>query len=476
MLERFKDFKVVVGLISGFTLGLQFVVIYNFAYSQNAYSIPSRRLSSKLQEAANVTDTSLIYRVASSHNHPCSEHLVHTSDRPLPEGSRKHDKRRLTIAIPTIRRPKDNYFETMLQFMINSTTPEQLKEIFFVIFLADFNQTHWKADLEKKLRERYSEQFHTGTLHVIQAPFEFYKGMGEFGNNSYLFWRTKQNYDYAYIMKYCENFSDYYMQMEDDVIPVTNYYGAILDFIHKQSDDNWVMLEFSTLGFIGKLYHSNHISKLANLLLMFSHTQPVDYTFLYFNMLMGGRKEIRKPTLFQHMGFQSSLEKKTQPLKDKFFDFPEKKFKGDNPGAKLYTNIEHGEDFPLELAYSRSPGFFWSTESGKIDSRLTILFNVSQALLRVLVLTGSRDHPRDIIYNGVVEGSVSFVGTGNNRECKGTIQLGVFKDGQASIEKEEIQQAFGGVQIKCLQIRLTREQVEWVIVREIAVFVDKKSD
>ncbi|XP_052281009.1 uncharacterized protein LOC127878517 [Dreissena polymorpha] len=95
MLERFKDFKVVVGLISGYTLGLQFIVIYNFAYSQKAYSIQSSRLSGKMQEAAKVTDTSLIYRVAASQNHQCGEHLVHTSDRPFLKGSRKHDKSRV---------------------------------------------------------------------------------------------------------------------------------------------------------------------------------------------------------------------------------------------------------------------------------------------------------------------------------------------------------------------------------------------
>lgn len=51
-------------------------------------------------------------------------------------------------------------------------------------------------------------------------------------------WRVKQNYDYAYLMKYCEHLSDFYMQMEYDIIASNGYYGAINDFIANQTADH----------------------------------------------------------------------------------------------------------------------------------------------------------------------------------------------------------------------------------------------
>ena len=58
----------------------------------------------------------------------------------------------------------------------------------------------------------------------------------------------------------------------------------------------------------GKLYRSRDLDHLSQLLLMFFQEQPVDYTYLYFNMLMTQlQKRLRTPTLFQHRGIHSSF-------------------------------------------------------------------------------------------------------------------------------------------------------------------------
>jgi len=98
-------------------------------------------------------------------------------------------------------------------------------------------------------------------------------------------WRAKQVIDFALMFSYSRNISDYYVQIEDDVLCAKNYVSAIRDYVSLRarrsiadSDGpadtspakNWAMLEFSELGFIGKLFRSNDLDKLSRYMVTFS--------------------------------------------------------------------------------------------------------------------------------------------------------------------------------------------------------------
>lgn len=355
--------------------------------------------------------------------------------------------------------------------MFNKTSEDELKNIVFVVFLADLGTTDWKSAIESEIRSNYSKYIETGSLKVIQAPVEFYSSMSTLKDDSYTNWRTKQNFDYAFIMKYCEHLSDFYMQMEDDVTAVTGYYSAIFDFVKLHSDEPWVCLEFSSLGFIGKLYHSTDIGKLAEMLLMFNSSQPVDYTFVYYNLLTGKQTHLRKPSLFQHMGYYSSLDKKLQPLKDKFFDFPAKKFHGDNPPASVQTTFKYSPDFPPELAYSENPGFFWSVEGAEINSKFTIVFSTAHKIKQIIVRTGLPSHPRDFVQHAILEASYERTENSEKSECGEFVEIALFQDGNVDVDHSTILSRLGEQLVKCLQIRFIERQTEWVIIKEIAVLL-----
>ena len=376
----------------------------------------------------------------------------------------------LAIGIPTIRRKDDTYVFDMLNSMLNKTSAADLKKIVFIVFLADLNETEWKKSAEEKIRSKHMKHIQNGSLIVIQAPSSFYTDLVREESN-YLKWRRKQNYDYAYLMKYCEHLSDYYMQMEDDVIASDEYFSAIKGYIDEQKDDFWTCLEFSELGFIGKLYHSRNIHALADMLLMFSHSQPVDYTFIYFNILMGqGYRAIRKPTLFQHMGYHSSLPEKIQQLKDRYYDFKPKTFIGDNPEATMKTSLKTVPDFPPDLAYSKEPGYFWSAAGANQSDSFTIIFKDPQVVTSCIIQTGSEDHPGDVVENGVLEASPTLSET--KETCLDFVVLAEFDNGNVNVSSD-IKSKMGVFKIRCLQIRLTKPQIPWIIIRELAVFVQK---
>ena len=66
-------------------------------------------------------------------------------------------------------------------------------------------------------------------------------------------WRAKQVADYAALFEFSAGQSEYYLQLEDDVQCAVGFVRHIRDFIQKQKTV-WAMLEFSELGFIGKLF------------------------------------------------------------------------------------------------------------------------------------------------------------------------------------------------------------------------------
>ena len=57
----------------------------------------------------------------------------------------------------------------------------------------------------------------------------------------------------------CLSKSQYYIQLEDDVIAKSGFLEFIMEKINAQIDD-WFLLEFSNLGFIGKLFKSQSLN------------------------------------------------------------------------------------------------------------------------------------------------------------------------------------------------------------------------
>ncbi|XP_056007595.1 alpha-1,3-mannosyl-glycoprotein 4-beta-N-acetylglucosaminyltransferase C-like [Ostrea edulis] len=382
-------------------------------------------------------------------------------------------KRYLTIGIPTVKREKDEYILNTVQSIVNCTRKEELQEIYIVVFLADFDED-WKANISKHLRQQFGDIISMGTLHVIQAWDSFYPPLD---NLKHTFvdpetkkkWRAKQNVDYAFLFMYSQVLATYYIQMEDDIYTVPGYFKVIKDYV-KKFKERWVCLEFSELGFIGKLYHSEDIDKLAKMVLLFYAQQPCDVTYLNFNVqMLQFKRHIRRPTIFEHVGYHSSLPGKIQPLKDRFFEEHQKSIKGDNPPAKLYTSLPFEGYFNPDKAYRREEGIFWSSKNGRANDWFSVVFDEPQLLSKIVIHTGIKSHPGDKIHFAKLEASLASTPRGPGKpECSRNKLLGYFEDGD--IELNEVRSITGEEKIHCLNIIITNKQETWVIVREIAVF------
>ncbi|KAK7890927.1 hypothetical protein WMY93_022890 [Mugilogobius chulae] len=209
-------------------------------------------------------------------------------------------KKYLTIGLSSVKRKRGNYLLETIKSIFDQSSYEELKEIVVVVHLADF-------DL------------------VWCDPEEFYPSLDGLKRNyndpeDRVRFRSKQNIDYAFLLNFCTNLSDFYMMLEDDVRCSRNFLTALKKVITSREGSYWEM--------------------------------PCDWLLIHFRGLLAQKDVIRfKPSLFQHMGYYSSYKGQENKLKDDDFeedslDIP------DNPPANLYTNINVFESYDAAKAYS----------------------------------------------------------------------------------------------------------------------------
>ena len=112
----------------------------------------------------------------------------------------------------------------------------------------------------EELKATFPDAIEEGVLEIIVPHPDFYPDMSNLPLTfndppERVRWRTKQNLDYSYLMMYAQSKARFYCQLEDDIVATMAYASTIQTFALQQETNEWFMLEFSSLGFIGKYIH-----------------------------------------------------------------------------------------------------------------------------------------------------------------------------------------------------------------------------
>ncbi|XP_049579675.1 alpha-1,3-mannosyl-glycoprotein 4-beta-N-acetylglucosaminyltransferase C [Syngnathus scovelli] len=379
-------------------------------------------------------------------------------------------KKYLTIGLSSVKRKRGNYLLETIKSIFDQSSYEELKEIVVVVHLADFDSV-WCENLLQEISRKFSHHIIAGRLLVIQAPEDYYPSLDGLKRNyndpeDRVRFRSKQNVDYAFLLNFCTNLSDFYMMLEDDVRCSRNFLTALKKVIASREGSYWVMLEFSKLGYIGKLYHARDLPRLAHFLLMFYQEMPCDWLLIHFRGLLAQKDVIRfKPSLFQHMGYYSSYKGAENKLKDDDFeedavDIP------DNPPARLYTNIDVFENYAAAKAYSAVDEYFWGKPPSTGDF-FVVVFNKSAKISKIKITTGSEDRQSDILHHGAVEVGHRRMEGKQDGQCASYITLGEFRGGR--VEVHDVDRKIG-FDVDCVRVVVTASQKEWLIIRTISLW------
>ncbi|XP_060053317.1 alpha-1,3-mannosyl-glycoprotein 4-beta-N-acetylglucosaminyltransferase B isoform X2 [Erinaceus europaeus] len=284
----------------------------------------------------------------------------------------------VVMGIPSVRREVHSYLTDTLHSLISELSPQEKEDSVIVVLIAE-TDPQYTSMVTENIKAMFHSEIHSGLLEVISPSPHFYPDFSRlresFGDpKERVRWRTKQNLDYCFLMMYAQSKGIYYVQLEDDIVAKPNYLSTMKNFALQQPSEDWMILEFSQLGFIGKMFKSLDLSLIVEFILMFYRDKPIDWLLdhILWVKVCNPEKDAKhcdrqkanlrirfKPSLFQHVGTHSSLAGKIQKLKDKDFGKQALRKEHVNPPAEVSTSLKTYQHFTLEKAYLRED-FFWA--------------------------------------------------------------------------------------------------------------------
>ncbi|CAO2611200.1 Alpha-1,3-mannosyl-glycoprotein 4-beta-N-acetylglucosaminyltransferase-like protein MGAT4D [Lemmus lemmus] len=180
------------------------------------------------------------------------------------------------LGITTIDRRNHTYLKQTLTSVLSRMTPEEERDSVVIISVADTDDyLNYVVDMVKT---KFKRQVQSGSLEVISIPTFFYPSvlLGKKTMEDSESWQMKQALDFCVLMLYARPKATYYLQLEDDIIARKMYFTKMKDFVNSLTSENWFYIEFSVLGFIGKLFHSKDLLDFVHFFLMFYKVKPID--------------------------------------------------------------------------------------------------------------------------------------------------------------------------------------------------------
>lgn len=261
---------------------------------------------------------------------------------------------------------------------------------------------------------------------------------------------ARQNMDYAFLVTVATGLSDYFLLLDDHATCAPSFVTHLHWKVRSLQSQSWVFLEFSNLGFLGKLFRSHDLPRLAHFLLLFNKDKPLDQLLLHFQTLQARRPPvICTPFLFYRQGSSPDsalLQRGSLELK--------------KPPVRIVTDMKAlYAHFSWEVYTS---GVFFWTYNVSARNHLTIILNQPANLTRVQVLTGTVLEGKHILEKGQVELGRSPQGT--PPRCTRFSLLGHLKAGQM-----EVQRLLGrqGLDVSCVRLVVKAPQLGELLIRHI---------
>ena len=208
-------------------------------------------------------------------------------------GSKPEDAtRKLVLGIATVARPPGvEYLSKTLHKVIEALDEDEMKSVQIVIAMMD-KEKRTREDRAKILYRQFRGHVESGLLLIVGPPGNIYPA-----HNFYLMrrrpfnntvermeWQTKLSLDFAFLFSFASGLAaDYFMNLEDDIVPVSHFVREAFAFMDKQEETamEWSSLQFSNYLSIGRWYRCSDLSHLVDLILLSYTRQPVDFIVSY---------------------------------------------------------------------------------------------------------------------------------------------------------------------------------------------------
>uniref|UniRef100_A0A8C9MD23 Alpha-1,3-mannosyl-glycoprotein 4-beta-N-acetylglucosaminyltransferase B n=1 Tax=Panthera tigris altaica TaxID=74533 RepID=A0A8C9MD23_PANTA len=371
-------------------------------------------------------------------------------------------------------------------------SPQEKEDSVIVVLIAE-TDPQYTSVVTENIKALFPTEIHSGLLEVISPSPHFYPDFSRlresFGDpKERVRWRTKQNLDYCFLMMYAQSKGIYYVQLEDDIVAKPNYLSTMKNFALQQPSEDWMILEFSQLGFIGKMFKSLDLSLIVEFILMFYRDKPIDWLLDHILWVKVCNPEKDAVSGRCYTGLAGDRQSpgpggasgRQGKIRDKDFGKQALRKEHVNPPAEVSTSLKTYQHFTLEKAYLRED-FFWAFTPAAGDF-IRFRFFQPLRLERFFFRSGNIEHPEDKLFNTSVE-VLPFDNPQSDKEAlqegrsatlryprspDGYLQIGSFYKGVA---EGEVDPAFGP--LEALRLSIQTDSPVWVILSEIFL---KKAD
>uniref|UniRef100_A0A3Q3CGD7 Alpha-1,3-mannosyl-glycoprotein 4-beta-N-acetylglucosaminyltransferase A n=1 Tax=Haplochromis burtoni TaxID=8153 RepID=A0A3Q3CGD7_HAPBU len=373
----------------------------------------------------------------------------------------------MVMGIPTVKRKVKSYLSETLRSLIDKLSPEEKLDCVIIVFVGE-TDLEYVHSVVAGLEKEFSTELSSGLLEVISPPASYYPDLNNlketFGDSKE---RVRRKYNNLFL--------------EDDIVAKPNYFATMKNFALQLSSEDWMILEFSQLGFIGKMFQAPDLNLIVEFIFMFYKEKPIDWLLdhILWVKVCNPEKDAKhcerqksslrvrfRPSLFQHVGLHSSLAGKIQKLTDKDFLKPLLHKMHVNPPAEVSTSMKVYQGHTLEKTYL-GEDFFWAITPTAGDYIL-FKFDRPVSIERFLFRSGNQEHPGDKIENTTVEIlPVSESGLQTKDKYKRTedrfYRIGQFEKGVAE----------GAVDpslnpVVALRLSVLKDSAVWAILSEVS--------
>ncbi|CAJ0591501.1 unnamed protein product [Cylicocyclus nassatus] len=384
---------------------------------------------------------------------------------------RSRVRKKLIIGIPVAERNKD-YSIFTLTSLFSKLDEKYKKDIVFLVMFATANQQFVESRTEA-IRANFTKEIDDELLEVIAVPPLWYTTdiaavPATFNDSTNrMFWRTKQNIDYIYIMTYATPRCEYYMQLEDDVEAAAAYARVIFNYIAIKEDTDWFVMSFTSMGFIGKLFSVDNLKYVTYAIALYYRFKPVDWiledvlrsrycsldkSFKDCVQMISSHAINSGASQFQHVGKVSSLSGKVQKIRDSNFNKGLARGKRPNPPAVVKTSMKATGRHDAQRGYNLNFAM-WFTDPNE-GSYISIVFEKPVNVTGIMFLSGVPPAPEDKL------GPETIVIANSGKQ---EINLGRFSpDGDFLFRSR-------GLNISELSINITSNIRHWVVIDHIII-------
>ncbi|XP_042537856.1 alpha-1,3-mannosyl-glycoprotein 4-beta-N-acetylglucosaminyltransferase-like protein MGAT4E [Dipodomys spectabilis] len=374
-------------------------------------------------------------------------------------------KKLLTVGIASVQRSHGNYLLDTLKSLFQASSKYELEHPLVLVLLSD-SDPQWLSQTVAKISNLFTWFIEAQELLVVHGLLRgsLVRTVDDGSPCGELY--SKQRADFALLMNFANNLSDYFLLLEDNVYCTSGFVSTIYRTLAAWEDLSWVILEFSMLSVSGRVFHTSDLSRLISFFFLFPMDTPTHLLLSEFRLLLNQNVPIHfSSSIFYRLTGYLESERACFPVEQAVvFRNP------DNPVGVVVSNMIPAVSYMPYYAYILNQDHFIGVEVWE-GNFLTVILDKPHKILRVAVLTGSEENGMYHLQKAHV-----LLGSGLTEEpmhCTQYTLLGPLVKG--NLDQRVFYEEDSVEELSCIQLLVLAPQESLLLIRQIKVWTEKEN-